>query len=427
MVVSFSLITNLFFFGITLWLGAYLLARNSQKMTVRLTSLGLVFYAIALALETIAGQQPNSLLLTPALLWIGATLYLMPEETSWRQSLIRVWILSVIPIFILTVLNAWFSLLALFALLACIVLIASLKPPAIFKNAFVVIIVVVMFFSLSTGLLVLPLNWLPRAWMIPALGLDLFLLGVAITVWDAFDEGESIRSHILRSLISSLYYAGAIAAFVILAIVIDGQMTLGKLIALVCVIAFGILTQTFSGTIQSLLDHLTMSREVVLNDEREILRNMVDALPRHSTLNPAEIDGEEFTRLTRRAISNLGDLPKLSASPLTNLPTVISHSSNNSLDRAHILKSLLIESIQRLKPQGNEWFGKTDEWRYFNSLYYPYVLGIKPYTRRMEKDFLDESSRQVLEWFQEAVPERTLHNWQNTAARMVAEDLRTKM
>jgi len=97
------------------------------------------------------------------------------------------------------------------------------------------------------------------------------------------------------------------------------------------------------------------------------------------------------------------------------------------LDRAHILKSLLIESIQRLKPQGNEWFGKTDEWRYFNSLYYPYVLGIKPYTRRMEKDFLDESSRQVLEWFQEAVPERTLHNWQNTAARMVAEDLRTKM
>jgi len=329
MVVSFSLITNLFFFGITLWLGAYLLARNSQKMTVRLTGLGLVFYAIALALEIIAGQQPNSLLLTPALLWIGATLYLMPEETSWRQSLIRVWILSVIPIFILTVLNAWFSLLALFALLACIVLITLLKPLAIFKNAFVVIIVVVMFFSLSTGLLVLPLNWLPRAWMIPALGLDLFLLGVAITVWDAFDEGESIRSHILRSSVSSLYYAGAIAAFVILAIVIDGQMTLGKLIALVCVIAFGILTQTFSGTIQSLLDHVTMSREVVLNDEREILRNTVDALPRHSTLNPAEIDGEEFTRLTRRAISNLGDLPKLSASPLTNLPTVISHSSNN--------------------------------------------------------------------------------------------------
>ena len=426
MAISFSLITNLFFFGFTLWLGAYLLARNSQQMTVRLTGLGLVFYASALALEIVAGQQPNSLLLIPALFWIGATLYLVPEETSWRGSLIRGWILSVIPIFILTLLNSWFSLLAIFALLACIGLIASLKPLAIFKNTFVVIIVIAMFFSLSTGLLVLPLNWLPRAWMIPALGLDLFLLGVAITIWDAFDEGESIRSHILRSLVPSLYYAGALAALVILAVVIDGQMTLGKLIALVCVIAFGIFTQTFSDSIQTLLDRLTMSREIEVNDQRKILRNTVDALPRLSKLDPADMDAEEFTRLTRRAISNLGDLPKLSASPLTNLPIVTAHSSNNPLDRAHALKYMLIESIQRLKPQREEVFGTTDEWRYFNALYFPYVLGLKPYSRRIEKEFLDEASRQALEWFQTSVPERTLHNWQNAAAKMVAEDLRTK-
>jgi hypothetical protein len=424
MAIPFSLVINLFFFGFTLWLGAYLLARNSQQMTVRLTGLGLVFYAIALVLEIVAGQQPNSLLLIPALFWIGATLYLVPEETSWRRSLIRGWILSVIPIFILTLVNSWFSLLAVFALLACIGLISSLKPIAVFKNTFIVIVVIAMFFSLSTGLLVLPLNWLPRALMIPALGLDLFLLGVAITIWDAFDEGESMRSHMVRSLVSSLYYAGALAALVILAIAIDGEMSLGKLIALVAVIAFGILTQTFSDSIQTLLDHLTMSGQVAVNEQREILRQTADVLPRLSTLDPAAMDEEEFVRLTRRAISNLGDLPKLSASPLTNLPAILSQNHTNHLDRAHALKSLLIESIQRLKPQGNEWFGTTDEWRYFNSLYYPYVLGIKPYTRRMHKDSLDESSRQALEWFQESVPERTLHNWQNTAAKMVADDLR---
>ncbi len=262
--------------------------------------------------------------------------------------------------------------------------------------------------------------------MIPALGLDLILLGVAITLWDAFDEGESIRSHILRSFVSSAYYAGALAAFVILAIAIDGEMTLGKLIALVAVIAFGILTQTFSIQIHSILDRLTASRESTMNDHREILRKTADALPLLSTLNPVEMDEVEFTRLTRRAISHLGDLPKLSTSPLINLPYVISRNYTNSLDRAHALKSLLIESIQRLKPISTEKFGISDEWRYYNSLYFPYVLGLKPYTRHMDKDFRDETVRRVLEWFQESVPERTLHNWQNTAARLVADDLRNK-
>lgn len=71
MPITLSLITNLFFFGFTLWLGGYLVARNSEKMTVSLTGWGVIFYAIALALEIIWGQQPNSLLLLPALLWIG--------------------------------------------------------------------------------------------------------------------------------------------------------------------------------------------------------------------------------------------------------------------------------------------------------------------------------------------------------------------
>ena len=395
-------------------------------MTVRLTGLGVLFYAIALALEIIWGGQPNGLLLIPALLWIGAVLHLIPEEISWRQSMIRTWILTVIPIFILTLLNAWFSLIAIFALLGCVVLIASFKLRTHFKKTFALLIVIGLFFSLSTGLLVLPLNWFPHVWMIPALGLDLILLGVAITVWDAFDEGESMRSHILRSLVSSLYYAGALAALVVLAIIMDGEISLGKLIALVSVIAFGILTQTFSNPIQNLLDRLTLSKESALNDQRDVLRQTADELPRLSTLNPAEVDEEEFARLTRRAISNLGDLPKLSASPLTNLPTLHLHNSSNPLERAHALKSLLIERIQRLKPQGDDQFGITDEWRYYNSLYFPYVLGLKPYTRRIDRESLDEPSRHALEWFQTSVPERTLHNWQNTAAKLVADDIRTK-
>ena len=37
---------------------------------------------------------------------------------------------------------------------------------------------------------------------------------------------------------------------------------------------------------------------------------------------------------------------------------------------------------------------------------------------------LDAVAQKALEWFQTAVPERTLHNWQNAATKLVAQDLR---
>jgi hypothetical protein len=120
MPATMSLIVNLFFFGFTLWLGAYLLARNSYKMTVRLTGLGILFYAIVLALEILRGQQSNAILLIPALCWIGAVLYLIPEEEARRGPAIRGWVLAIIPVFILTLLNPWFSLIAVIGLLACV-------------------------------------------------------------------------------------------------------------------------------------------------------------------------------------------------------------------------------------------------------------------------------------------------------------------
>jgi hypothetical protein len=52
------------------------------------------------------------------------------------------------------------------------------------------------------------------------------------------------------------------------------------------------------------------------------------------------------------------------------------------------------------------------------------VLGLKPYARRSDYDSLDETSRAALDWFQASVPERTLHNWQDAAAKLIAEDLR---
>jgi hypothetical protein len=402
---------QLFFFGFTLWLGAYLLARNSQKITVQLTGWGLLAYALALAAQIIFDQFLIIILLIPALLWIGAALHLLPEENPARSVLIRIWLVAAIPLAILTQLNSWFAGVIVLVLMLCAGMIAKLALRSRHKNTFALLAVIALFVTLSAGLLILPLNWIPLQWGMALLGCDLVFLGITITAWDAFDEGESIRAHLVRSFLSALYYSGAL---VFIASLFGNNTTLFLLLT-----TFGILTQTFSNSVQSLLDKLTLPQE--LNDERQTLRQTADALPLLSKLEPAAVDEEQFTRLTRRALSHLGDLPKLAANPLVNLPAI--HGSN-PLDRARALKSVLIERIQKLKPQSDSKFGATDEWRYYNAVYFPYVLGLKPYLRRTDHASLDESSRAALNWFQTSVPERTLHNWQNIAAKLIADDIR---
>ncbi|MBC8334809.1 MAG: hypothetical protein H8E29_06055 [Anaerolineales bacterium] len=423
MPINLELISKLFFFSFTLWLGTYLLARNFKKPAIMLTGLGLFAYSLALVIELLTGQLITIILLLPAALWIGAALHLFPEEIAWRGRLIQIWALTTIPVLILALLNPWFGIIIVIANLLSAGMVGKYALRSRFKNTLAILAVVALFFTLSTGLIALPFDFLPRSWGILALGLDLLVLGLLITAWDAFDEGESMRAHLVRSFVAAFYYAGALAALVIIFIVIDGDLSFAKLLLLTSIIEFGILTQTYSAQIQSLLDRLTFTRSSTLSIDREILRTTADGLPRLSTLKPADVDEAEFTRLTRRAISNLGNLPKLATSPLTKLPAVLSQSGDNPLDRAHALKALLTESIGRLKPKGETDFGSTDEWRYFNALYFPYVIGIKPHSRRIYKDFLDETSILALDWFQSSVPERTLHNWQNAAARLVAQDL----
>jgi hypothetical protein len=402
---------QLLLFGFTLWLGAYLIARNSQKITVHLTGWGLLAYAVALAVQIIFDQFVLIILLLPALLWISAALHLLPEENQARPILIRIWLVTFIPLAILTQLNAWFAGLIILALACCAGMVAKLSLRAQHKNTFALLAVITLFVTLSAGLLILPLHWMPLSWAMALLGCDLIFLGLTLTAWDAFEEGESIRSHLMRSFISSLYYSGAL---VLITSFFSRDATL-----LVLLTAFAVLTQTFSGTIQSLLDSLTLPRG--LNDERRMLRQTADALPLLSALEPDSLNEEQFTRLTRRALSHLGDLPKLATNPLVNLPHL---AGTNPLDRAHALKSLLTKSIEKLKPQSDSKFGTTDEWRYYNSLYFPYVAGLKLYNHRADHTSLDESSRAALDWFQTSVPERTLHNWQNTAAKLIAEDIR---
>jgi len=56
-------------------------------------------------------------------------------------------------------------------------------------------------------------------------------------------------------------------------------------------------------------------------------------------------------------------------------------------------------------------------------------VGLKPYSRRSANghdDHTGPAAREALAWLRASVPERTLYNWQNAAAALVAQDLRAR-
>jgi hypothetical protein len=248
-------------------------------------------------------------------------------------------------------------------------------------------------------------------------------LGVSLTAFDAFDEGETFLPDVLRSLAASTLQVGVFGGLMVLALWFSNGLNFAGLALLLATIAAALMTQVLADAIQAGLDTLIFTRLPNIRQARADLRAVASALPRaEPNSDLAHLDDAEFAKLTRRALSHLGDLPRLAASPLMALPTL--GRAENALERAAQLKQLLTASIHQLKPSGPAEFGTTDEWRHYNALYFPYVCGLKPYARRPEPNGHSAASEQAFAWFQAAVPERTLHNWQNAAAKLVARHLR---
>ncbi|MFS8103176.1 hypothetical protein LFM09_39215 [Lentzea alba] len=364
--------------GLAWWLGLYLLARDPRKPLLWWAGSGLITYAAVVVV-------PHPVLVgLPALAWTGAILLLV------RPALIRWWIFAVVPFLIISLWLPWIVLLPL----------AVATVLAIRKRTYFSLVGVM--FGLSAGAFLLGL--LPDAITLPSLGFDVVVFGVLVAVTDAVEEGEAIRADMLRSLV--------IAGFT--AVLFGSQVVFfgGPELLVYTTVAAAIAVQVLANPLAAVVDRLAVPAVAA---ERAELREAVESLPKRRPLITE--DETEFARLTRKALSHYGDLGKLVASPLIALTE-----PGPPLDRAAELKVLLLTSIQRLKPAGGD-FGTSDEWRYYNALYFYYVKGIRPYSVRTKREDLDAEDRRALQWFVTQVPERTLHNWQNAAARLVAVDL----
>jgi hypothetical protein len=279
----------------------------------------------------------------------------------------------------------------------------------------------------------LPLEWLPRGWLLVLISLDFEMLGLAIAWLDAFEEGELLLPDFVRSLDGSLVAVLLFAGPVALTMVFGTGVTFPMVVLLLAILTLAIASQVLADPIQAGLDWVAFRALPGLRAARADLREAASLLPRmNEGLDLEGVDEAEFVRLTRRALGHMGNLPRLAASPLTYLPLVEArlkerNAQMDTLERAAELKRLLTEAICQLKPRGKGDFGSSEEWRYYNALYFPYVVGLKPYSRRAEYDGLEPAAQEALAWFRTYVPERTLYNWQNAAAELVARSLMEKL
>lgn len=430
-------------YSFCLWFGLYLIQRDFSKQGLRYAGAGIVAYALGLGMVTLLPDEPQYRvwqfipIVLPLLFWMRATVHLIPDmpQKPYQQrffvlmvSLTCLSSLSVLFDSPVTRILVW-GLPLLF--LANIVLsVREALRMELPRFPLAAMLTAAIFLLLGSGLIVFPLEALQQEWALWAISVDMIVLGLVIVTLDTYDEGTALRLDVLRSFagafIGTLIFGGQIVMMMI--ITNDTSLALQ-------VLSFGVVTAflvmyTLSGTLQKMLDRFIFVERPDVVEQREVLRTASDALvrldPTHEWLTMPE---DEFARLTRRALSHYANLDKLASSPLVELPLIADYldGDDHILARAAALKLLLKESIENLKPLSDDKFSSADEWRYYNALYFPYVVGLKPYSKRFYRDDLSESEQAALDWLRTYVPERTLYNWQKTAATLIAQHLRERM
>jgi len=434
-------------FTLSWWLGLYLLARDPRKPVLVLAAIGLTSFASVVALDAVRvvsgsdllGRIEIYLVAVPGIAWFAVLLELSRPSDTWRGRASELMLVAAVAAAALVgaalagsvegplrpghwLMFAVVSLSSLGAMLWAVF--GPWQPRPVVGY----IVVATLFFALGNAILVIPLGLVPSWLALASTGCDVALLGVAVAMWDAFDEGQALRADMLRSFAATAVVAVLFGGQALIGLAVTGKQT-ALTVLLFTSLAVAIAINVLADPLASLLDRVAFSRSPELRADRAELRRTGAALPLRS---PGPFDGVDevsFARLTRRALGHYGDLSKLVANPLTALPIIDERlaargAPDQPLERANELKALLADRIARLKPRDGGDFGTTEQWRHYNSLYFPYVVGVRAYAQNATAAGLDPVARQAWQWFVTEVPQRSLHNWQNAAARLIAADLR---
>jgi hypothetical protein len=437
-------------FTLSWWLGLYLLARDPRKPVLVLAAIGLTSFASVVALDAVRIESAAGgshllssvevyLVTMPGIAWFAVLLEMSRPSETWRGRAGEIALVAgVATVALLGAAMAgnvdgplrmghWvmFAAISLSSLGAMVKAVLRRAQPGRVAGF---LVLGTLFFALANAILIIPLGLVPSWLALASTGFDVALLGVAVAMWDAFDEGQALRADMLRSFAATAVVALLFGGQLLIGLAVTGQET-ALMVLLFTSLGIAIAINVLADPLAGLLDRLAFSRSPDLRADRAVLRGTEAALPLRSANPLYGVDDDTFARLTRRALGHYGDLSKLVASPLTALPIIderlaVRGAPDQPLERANELKALLADRICRLKPRDGADFGTTEQWRHYNSLYFPYVVGVRAYAQNATAAGLDPVARQAWQWFVTEVPQRSLHNWQNAAARLIAADLR---
>ncbi|MEB3980439.1 hypothetical protein OQ968_04085 [Mycobacterium sp. 663a-19] len=443
-------------FTLSGWLGLYLLARDPRKPVLALAAVGLSGFALVVALDAVRtagaahlallGRLEIYLVAVPSIAWFAVLVELSRPGDRWRArtgELLLVGGVAALIVFGATMAGSvdgplrpgHVLMMAVISVSTLGAMVVAVRRPAQPTPVAGVVVVATLFFALANAIVIIPLGLVPSWLALASTGFDVLALGVAVALWDAFDEGQALRADMLRSFAGSAAVAVLFGGQALIGLAVTrhdptAQITLTML--LFTTLAIAIVVQVLADPLAGVLDRLAFSKSPTLRADRAALRHTGAALPLRSGNPLSDVDDDTFARLTRRALSHYGDLTKLVASPLTALPVIDERlaargAPDHPLERANELKAVLADGIGRLKPRDGGDFGTTEQWRYYNSLYFPYVVGVRAYAQNATAAGLDPTARRAWQWLVTEVPQRSLHNWQNAAARLIAADLRGRV
>jgi hypothetical protein len=440
-------------FSLSWWLGLYLLARDPRKPVLAFSAIGLCSFAAAVALDAVRlvthsallGHVEIYLVAVPGVAWFAVLLEIARADDTERArtgELLLVGGVGALTLAGAVLAGSVEGPLRLGHVVMCVVISTSTLGAMIValrrrtrKIPLVgLVVTATMFFALANAILIIPLGLVPSWLALASTSCDVLSLGVAVALWDAFDEGQALRADMLRSFTGAGAVVLLLGGQMLIGIALTRQQTTAQIaltVLLFTSLAIATSVQVLADPLAGLLDRMVFSRAPLLRAHRATLRRTQSALPLVSADPLDAFDDDTFARLTRRALGHYGDLSKLVANPLTALPAVderltVRGVPDQPLERAIELKALLADRIAALKPRDCGDFGTTEEWRYYNSLYFPYVVGVRAYAQNATAAGLDATARQAWQWFVTEVPQRSLHNWQNAAARLIAADLRRR-
>ena len=441
-------------FSLSWWLGLYLLARDPRKPVLVFSAVGLCTFATVVALDAVRlvthsallGHVEIYLVAVPGVAWFAVLLEIARADDNGRAragELLLVGGAGALTLAGAALAGSVEGPLRLGHVVMCVVISTSTLGAMIVavrrrvqKIPLVgLVITATLFFALANAILIIPLGIVPSWLALASTSCDVLSLGVAVALWDAFDEGQALRADMLRSFTGTGMVVALLGGQMLIGIALTRQQPTAQtalVVLLFTSLAIAASVQVLADPLAGLLDRMVFSRAPLLRAHRATLRRTESALPLRSADPLDGFDDDTFARLTRRALGHYGDLSKLVANPLTALPAIDERlaargAPDQPLERAIELKALLADRIARLKPRDGADFGTTEQWRYYNSLYFPYVVGVRAYAQNATASGLDPTARQAWQWFVTEVPQRSLHNWQNAAARLIAADLRGRV